>query len=149
MYTRTIVNAYDSVHSQWVKAQSIQSARLSLQSSELTTPTPSPASECCPPTFGSGGRGAHSLAGEGAGGANSDEGIDTLVLYGSKEDSKWSGLRVFCSLDMCQKKFPSQEMTRILRNNIKFSEKPQNAHFHRCWRFIYMYKSTYGLQKIL
>ncbi len=40
--------------------------------------TPSPVSECChpPPPFGS--KGAHSLAGEGAVGANSDEGTDTL-----------------------------------------------------------------------
>jgi hypothetical protein len=32
-------------------AQSIQSARLSLQSSELAPPTPLPASECCPPSL--------------------------------------------------------------------------------------------------
>jgi hypothetical protein len=44
----------------------------------IGSPAPSPASECCPPTFGSKG-GAHSLGGEGAGGANSDEGSDTLV----------------------------------------------------------------------
>jgi hypothetical protein len=33
-----------------------------------------------PPPFGSKGDGTHALAGEGAGGANSDEGTDTLVL---------------------------------------------------------------------
>jgi hypothetical protein len=63
-----------------VPPQSRQSARLSLQSSELA-PHPSSPSECCPPPFGSGGGGgAYSLAGEGAGGAKSDEGTDTLVL---------------------------------------------------------------------
>jgi hypothetical protein len=58
----------------------IQSARLSLQSSELALPAPSPASKCCPSPFWFQGGGTHSLAGEGAGGANSDEGTDTLVL---------------------------------------------------------------------
>ncbi len=33
-----------------------------------------------PHPFGSGGGGANSLAGEGIGGPNSDEGIDTVVL---------------------------------------------------------------------
>jgi hypothetical protein len=74
-------------------SQNIQSARLSLQSSELAelaTPPPSPpASKCCPgcpppplvPTEG-GGRAVDSLAGGrvGAWGPNSDEGTDTLVL---------------------------------------------------------------------
>jgi hypothetical protein len=52
----------------------------------LPRPAPSPASECCPPSpfgfkWGGGdGQWAHSLAGEGARGANSDEGTDTLVL---------------------------------------------------------------------
>jgi hypothetical protein len=40
---------------------------------------PPPASECCPPHHLVPG-GTHSLAGEGAGGANSDEGTGTLVL---------------------------------------------------------------------
>jgi hypothetical protein len=44
------------------------------------SPPPHPASECCPPLFGSKG-GTNSLGGEGAGGANSDEGTGTLVLY--------------------------------------------------------------------
>jgi hypothetical protein len=42
----------------------------------------SPVSECWPPSplwFQVGG--THSLAGQGAGGANSDGGTDTLVLY--------------------------------------------------------------------
>ena len=57
-----------------------QSARLFLQSSKLAPPAPSPASECCPPPFGS-KLGTHSLSGEGArGGANLDEGTATLVL---------------------------------------------------------------------
>jgi hypothetical protein len=42
-----------------------QSARLSLRSSELAPPAPSPGSECCPPLFQGGG--AHSLVGKGAG----------------------------------------------------------------------------------
>ncbi len=46
-------------------SQSIQRARLSVKSSELGSPTPSPAREGCSPPFGSrGGGGAHSLAGE-------------------------------------------------------------------------------------
>ncbi len=59
-------------------AQSIQSARLSIQSSELAPHSHSPASQCLPPLLVPFGRGTHSLAGEGAGGANSGEGTDTL-----------------------------------------------------------------------
>jgi hypothetical protein len=57
--------------------QSIESARLFLQSSELGLPhTPSHAGECGP-LFGSGGR-THRIAGEGEeGGPNSVEGTDT------------------------------------------------------------------------
>jgi hypothetical protein len=58
-------------------ALSRQSARLSLQSSQLGPP--SPAGECVLLPFGSRG-GTHSLAGEGVGGPNSDEGTDTVVL---------------------------------------------------------------------
>jgi hypothetical protein len=47
-------------------------ARLSLQSSELAPPAHSPASECFPLAVGGGG-----------GGANSDEGTNTLVWYSS------------------------------------------------------------------
>jgi hypothetical protein len=51
-----------------VEAHSRQSAKLFLQSSELGLPHPPPAGECAPPpAFGSGGGGAHSLAGEGLG----------------------------------------------------------------------------------
>jgi hypothetical protein len=56
-----------------------ESARLSLQSSELAPPAPSPAGEGSHPP-GSRGGGTHSLAGEGEGGADLDEGTDTLVL---------------------------------------------------------------------
>jgi hypothetical protein len=63
-----------------IRALGIQSTRLSFQSSELDTPTPSPPRECALPPFGSKGE-THSLAGEGVGGPNSDEGTDTLVLY--------------------------------------------------------------------
>jgi hypothetical protein len=62
--------------------QSIQSARLSFQSSELVPPTPlpSPAGECCSSPFESKER--DTLAwGERVGGINFDEGTDTLVLY--------------------------------------------------------------------
>ncbi len=59
-------------------AQSVKSARLSLQSSEMgLTPPPS---ECAPPPPPMFPGGTHSLAGEGAGGANSDEGTDTLGI---------------------------------------------------------------------
>jgi hypothetical protein len=51
----------------------LQNARLPLLLSELAPPTPSPARVCCPSPFGSKGGGAHSLAGEGAWGANSDD----------------------------------------------------------------------------
>ncbi len=54
-------------------SQSIQSARLFIQSSESGPPTPSHAGECALP-FGSGGK--HSLAGEGVGGPDSDEGTE-------------------------------------------------------------------------
>ncbi len=72
----------------YCKPQSRQSARPSLQSSELAPPALLPPGECCPPPFGSrlgmegggGGPGTHSLAGEGAGGTNLDEGTDSLVL---------------------------------------------------------------------
>jgi hypothetical protein len=58
--------------------QGRQSARLSLQSSELAPPAPLPTSECVPPLRSKGG--THFFAGEGAVGANSDEGTDTLEL---------------------------------------------------------------------
>jgi hypothetical protein len=62
----------------------VDSTRLFLQSSELGPSTPSPAGECVPSPFGSGRR-EHarliSLAGEGVGGPDSDEGTDTVVLY--------------------------------------------------------------------
>jgi|688.fasta_scaffold2148888_1 hypothetical protein len=57
--------------------QSIQNARLSLWSSEMAPPTPSPASECCPPPFSFG---VDTLAGEEVGGANSEDGRDTQVF---------------------------------------------------------------------
>jgi hypothetical protein len=53
--------------------QSRQSARHSLQSSEFA-----PHASVAPPLLFQGG--THSLAGKGAGGANSDEQTDTLVL---------------------------------------------------------------------
>jgi hypothetical protein len=64
--------------------QSIQSARLSLRSSELALPAPSSAGELLgvapPPPLAPRGEGTHSLEGEGVGGANSDEKTDTLVV---------------------------------------------------------------------
>ena len=59
-----------------LKSQSRHIARLSLQASKLGSPTPSVAGECSGP-----GGGTHSLAGEGVGGPNSDEGRDAVVLY--------------------------------------------------------------------
>jgi hypothetical protein len=46
----------------------------------FSQPRPLTRKQCCPPPplWFQGGRGAHSLAGEGAGGANSDEGTDSL-----------------------------------------------------------------------
>jgi hypothetical protein len=65
-----------------LETQSIQSARLSLQSSESTPSPPSP--QACvapppplPPTPVQRGGGTHSLGGD-----NSDEGTDTLVFLG-------------------------------------------------------------------
>ncbi len=58
-----------------IRPQSIQSARLSFQSSP-----PPPARECCSPPLGPRGE-THSLAGWGGGGDNSDEGTDTLALF--------------------------------------------------------------------
>jgi hypothetical protein len=51
----------------WYRAQSIQIARLSLQSSELAHSAPSHGSECCSPSHLWFQGGTHSLAGEGAG----------------------------------------------------------------------------------
>ncbi len=56
----------------------MQSARLSVQSSELGPPNPSPAISVVPLPFGS--KGGDTLA-CGGGGPNSNEGTDTLVLY--------------------------------------------------------------------
>jgi hypothetical protein len=72
MSGQTTCTYTDTVHT-----QSIQSARLSLQSSELDPPPPHPLASVVLPPIGSGG--THSLAGEGAWGANSDEGADILV----------------------------------------------------------------------
>jgi hypothetical protein len=60
----------------------MQNARLSLQLSKLAPPTSLPPSNCCPPPppLVPGEWGEHSLAGEGAKGANTDEGTDTVVL---------------------------------------------------------------------
>jgi hypothetical protein len=62
------------------QAQSIQSARLSFLSSELATPAFSPCKRVLPISLAPGEGGGHSLAGEGARGASSDEGTDTLVF---------------------------------------------------------------------
>jgi hypothetical protein len=59
------------------KSQSRQRIGLFSSRPNWDSPNPSPAGECVPP-FGSGG--THSLAGEGVGGPNSDEGTDTVVL---------------------------------------------------------------------
>jgi hypothetical protein len=60
--------------------QSLQSARLSFQSSEFGPLPPSPAMECCFSLLWVQGR--DTLArGEGGGGSNSDEGADTLAHY--------------------------------------------------------------------
>jgi hypothetical protein len=61
---------------QGIVPQSRQCARLSLQSSELGPP-PSHAGEGVPPLVPGG---AHSLAGEGVGGPDSNEATDTVVL---------------------------------------------------------------------
>jgi hypothetical protein len=46
-----------------------------------TPPPPHPQASVAPPPFGSvEGGGAHSLGGEGAGGAKSDEGTDIVIL---------------------------------------------------------------------
>jgi hypothetical protein len=51
---------------------------MSVPFSELTPPTPFPASEYFPPWDQGGGE--HSLAGEGVGGANSDNRTESLAL---------------------------------------------------------------------
>ncbi len=58
-------------------SQSRQNTRLFLQSSELGSLTPLPLGLV---PGGGGGVGTHSLAGEGWGDPNSDEGTDTVVL---------------------------------------------------------------------
>ncbi len=55
-----------------------QGAKLFLQSLELGLPTSSPAGVCASPLLVP-GEGAHSLAGEGVGGSNSNEGTYTVV----------------------------------------------------------------------
>jgi hypothetical protein len=54
--------------------------RLFLQSSELGLPHPLTRRQVCPSPFGS-GWGTHSLAGEGLGDPNYNEGTDTVVLW--------------------------------------------------------------------
>jgi len=65
------------VRSRWM---SRQSDRLLLQSSELGPPIPLPAGGRCPSLSFRVGGGALSLAGQGVGGPNLDEGTYTLVL---------------------------------------------------------------------
>jgi hypothetical protein len=55
----------------------VKSTRMSVKSSELGPPTPSPAIEGVSSPIRSGGE-PHSLAGEGVGGPNSDDCTDTL-----------------------------------------------------------------------
>jgi hypothetical protein len=62
-----------------LQPQSRQSARLSLQSSELGPQPPHSQGECAPPSLRF-REGTHSLAGGGVGGPNSDEGTGTVVL---------------------------------------------------------------------
>ncbi len=69
-------------------AQSRQSARLFLQSSELGTPTPSPSVKCAP-WFG--GQGHTRLREPGEGGPNSDEGTDNVVLEVYTVCTSWFG----------------------------------------------------------
>jgi hypothetical protein len=67
----------------YISAQSRQSAKLFLQSSELGLPHPSPAGECALPPFAWGG-GAHSLAREGVGESHFRRGdihCGTLYIY--------------------------------------------------------------------
>jgi hypothetical protein len=77
-----------------------KSAKLSLQSSELAPPAPSPTSECCHPPLVSGG-GTHSLAGERAGRSQfgqRDRHSGTLVLYNPstrKALSGWENCKAF------------------------------------------------------
>ncbi len=54
---------------------------MSVQSSELVPPTPSPGSECGFLPLGSWGEPHYSLAGEGVGGSNSDDWTDIMVSY--------------------------------------------------------------------
>ncbi len=56
-----------------------QITRVPVPSSELAPPAPSPPSECVPPLEPRGG-GQHSLAVEGAGGANLDDWRESLAL---------------------------------------------------------------------
>ncbi len=56
----------------------VQSARLCSMSSELGSPTPSPARECCSAPLGPKGE-THSHPGEGVGGPNADDEADILV----------------------------------------------------------------------
>ncbi len=66
-------------HTQLLMHSVYTNAMLSVQSSELG-PHPLIRKRVLPPPLGSRGE-THSLAGEGVGGPNSDEGTDTLVLY--------------------------------------------------------------------
>jgi hypothetical protein len=66
-----------------LKPQSRQSARLSLQSSELALPPPPPASECCPPVCSRGG--THLFWCEGGGGSQ----------FGRRDQTLWY------SIDTC------------------------------------------------
>jgi hypothetical protein len=69
----------DQPRKETTEYKSIQSARLSLQSSESAPLAPSPARECCPPPFGTRGDNTRLRGKGGGGGFNSDEG--QIVWY--------------------------------------------------------------------
>ncbi len=101
---RILKSSFEGCGETPLPAQSIQSARISLQSSEMGSPTPSPASECCsPPPFGSGGGGGGQprLWEWGRGEPiRTDEGTVILVLQVQYNPSTLAGVAAFTCQDI-------------------------------------------------
>jgi hypothetical protein len=78
-------------------AQSWQSGKLFLQSSELGLPQPLTRRQVCPPPFGSGG-GTLACGRGGWGSPNSDEGTSTVVLYILRSLKVYAAVRIAATI---------------------------------------------------
>jgi hypothetical protein len=109
----------------YLSEQSEQSAKLLLGSSELGSPTPSPAGECATPLV----RGGHTcLREKGWGSPNSDEGTYTVVLY----KYMYFVLEWQCTDQSRKVIFFSAQLTFITLNLVESDIKPSSqCHFRK------------------